>query len=129
MHRADPTRLRPKATRAGQIRYVRWWLTEQAGRTTNLSPAALGAYLRLFTEYLRRQEPLPDDPRILAKIARVPRRAWPDIREELADVFEVIDGRITDEYADRCIAEFRATSERNRRNVSSRYPSKIEDAS
>ena len=103
-----------------------------AGRTAALSPVALGCYIRLLTEYLRVQAPLPDEPRSLARITRVTRRAWPDIREELLDVFDLVDGKLVDEYAERCLTRFRATSERNRRNRGKRgvgTDPNIEDAS
>ncbi len=111
----------PPDRRNGRIRYVRWWLVEQAGRTASLSCATVGAYVRLFAEYLRTQAPLPDDPVRLARIAKVSSREWSDIREELAEIYDLVDGHLVDDYAEKCIAEFRTASARNRRNVMARY--------
>lgn len=111
----------PVDRRNGRIRYVRWWLVEQAGRTSSLSCAAVGAYVRLFAEYLRTQSALPDDPARLSRITKVSLREWSDIREELAEIYDLVDGHLVDDYAEKCIAEFRTASARNRRNVMARY--------
>lgn len=118
---ARDTTTRRRDPRRGRIRYVRWWFADQASRTEHLSATALGAYLRLFGEYIRTQAPLPDDAVRLARITRISQRDWPRIRDELDYVFDTIDGLLVDEYAEKCIAEFRTASARNRRNRGHRF--------
>ena len=112
---------RRRDPRNGKIRFVKLWVNEMCGRTATLTPAAHGAYERLLYEYLKRQAPLPDDERLLRRITGVSRRDWPDIRDELCDIFDLVDGYLVDEYAEKAIAEFRAKSTRNRGNVEQRF--------
>lgn len=107
--------------RNGRIRYINLWLIEFRGRTATLSPAAVGAYLRLLTEYALRQEPLADDAKALCRISGIARRDWAAIRDELLDVFELVDGVLVDDYVEKRIEEFRAASKRGRSNIAKRY--------
>lgn len=112
---------RPRDPRNGRIKYVRLWITEMAGRTASLSPAANGAYWRIFQHHIATQTPLPDDRKLICRITGVAPAEWPNLREELLVILDLVDGCFRDEYAEKCIAEFRAASTRNRRNVSARY--------
>jgi uncharacterized protein YdaU (DUF1376 family) len=100
------------------------------GITATLSPAAAGAYLRILLDYLDRQGPLPDDEKLLRRITGVSRRDWPDVRDELLDVFDLVNGQLTDEYAEKSIEEFRTKSKRGKANARKRFevvPGHLED--
>lgn len=113
MSAADP--------RNGRIKYVRLWINEMRGRMSSLSVEARGAYVSLLLEYWNRQAPLPDDSKLLCRITSVSKRDWPGIRDELLEVFNLVDGHLVDEYADRCISEFLVASARGKANVRRRY--------
>ena len=108
-------------SRNGKIRYAKLWITEMRGRVGALSPLARGAYFMLLFEYLNRQQPLPDDEKLLRRISGVDKVDWDDIRTELLTVMDLVDGNLNDEYAERCIAEFRDASKRGKSNVRLRY--------
>lgn len=107
--------------RNGKIRYAKLWITEMRGRFSSLSPAARGAYISTLLEYLTQQHPLPDDEKVLRRICGVDHCDWAEVRAELLTVFDLVDGDLHDEYADRCIAEFRTASNRNKGNAKTRY--------
>ena len=107
--------------RNGKIRFAKLWITEMRGRVGALSPLARGAYFMLLFEYLNRQQPLPDDEKLLRRISGVDKVDWDDIRTELLTVMDLVDGNLHDEYAERCIAEFRDASKRGKSNVRLRY--------
>jgi len=106
--------------RTGKIKWFKFWTVEVRGRTSALTPAAFGAYVRLLTHYIDTQSPLPDEPK-LARIAGLRLHEWPDIRDELLDVFDLVDGQLHDEYAERCIVEFRKRSKTAKANIRKRY--------
>lgn len=117
--------------RNGKIKWFKFWTVEVRGRTSTLAPAAFGAYVRLLAHYLDTQSPLPDDAK-LARIAGLRMHEWPAVRDELLDVFDLVDGHLHDDYAERCIAEFRNRSKIGAANVRARYQTVnggLEDAS
>jgi uncharacterized protein YdaU (DUF1376 family) len=101
--------------------WAKIWFRDLLGHTSTLETDAFGAYVRLLMEYLDRQGPLPDDDRILRRIARVSPRAWGGIRDQLTDVYFVQDGFLHDQYADGLIRQFRELSAKNQRNAKQRY--------
>ena len=112
---------RRRDPRNGRIRFARFWVTDIKSSVATLSPAATGAYLKIVIEYLNRQAPLPDDQQLLCRITGVKRRDWVDIRDELLDVFDLVDGMLVCEIAEKVITEFRAASAKGRANVSKRF--------
>lgn len=115
------TTIRRRDPRRGRMTWITWWRTEQLGRTRAMSPAALGAYVRLLSEYVERQGPLPENDKLLSRIAGVSKRDWPGIRTELDDVYDVVDGHLVDAYAEREIARFRIRSARGTDNRTRRF--------
>lgn len=73
--------------------------------TVHLSPAELGAYMRLIGRYWVSGEPLPDDAARLRRITGMSEREWSASRDALRDLFTVEDGvwrhgRVEAELAD-----------------------------
>ena len=64
------------------------------GDTTHLSDAEIGSYiLLLIAQWRNNGDPLPDDDKRLARMARCSMRAWRNGRREiLAELFDVKDG-------------------------------------
>ncbi|CAN0387628.1 unnamed protein product, partial [Phaeothamnion confervicola] len=97
-----------------------WWVKltfkDVMTNTNGLSPAAFGAYMRIIFEYLIQLAPVPDNGKRLQRLTGVSLKDWPGIREELSDVFDVIDGNLVDAFAEDAIAEFKKSSEKNRGN-------------
>lgn len=60
--------------------------------TRRLSTLEHGAYLLLIAEYWQTGEPLPDDDKVLAKIAGLTVAKWKGIRAALAALFMVAEG-------------------------------------
>lgn len=67
-HGSRPGPPRPDP-RNGQIRYAHVWLCDLIANTHSLSTPAMGGYIRLWIEMLRRQGAIPDDPKVLARLA------------------------------------------------------------
>lgn len=111
---------RPDA-RNGRIAWVRLFLKEFRGHTGVLTPAGVGAYMRLLIAYLEQQEPLEDDDRRLARIVGVSLTEWKKLRPEIEDVMDVRDGHFHDQLADERIRHFKDVSATNRANVASRH--------
>ena len=92
--------------------------------TYRLSPAALGAYCRIFLACIDHQDAyIGDDEARKAVSPGTTRRAWVALRGELlaANVLELVDGRLYDPRVEPCLADFRAKSTRNRSNVGKRW--------
>lgn len=110
--------------RNGRIKYVRIWVRDLLADTYRLSPAALGAYVRIFLACIDAQDGhISDDDARKAVSPGTTRRAWSKLRAELlaANVLELVDGRLYDPRVDPCLADFRAASKRNRGNVAQRW--------
>lgn len=110
--------------RNGRIKYVRIWVRDLLADTYRLSPAALGAYIRIFLACIDAQDAyITDDDARKAVSPGTTRRAWVAFRGELlaANVFELVDGRLYDPRVGPCLADFRAASRRNTRNVQRRW--------
>ena len=98
-------------SRNGRIIWVQIFIQSFRGRISVLSPAGVGAYIRLFLAYLDEQGPLPDDDRKLARIVGVTLKEWKQVRPEIEDVMVVRDGFFHDAFdgAFTCCASRRAT--------------------
>lgn len=121
---ADVRQSKPRRdTRNGKIKYVRLWVSDLLADTYRLTPAALGAYMRLFAATVLSKAPLRDDVASIVTIARVSKHAWKSIRAELLDagVIEIIDGNIHDPRALRAIDEFQNRSRVGAENVAERW--------
>lgn len=110
--------------RNGRIRYVRLWVRDLTADTCRLSPAALGAYVRIFLACIAGQDAhINDEDARKAVSPGTTRRAWVALRAELvaANVLELVDGRLYDPRVEPCLTEFRAASTRNTGNVQRRW--------
>ena len=74
--------------RNGQIKYIQLWLDEWQAMQLRLSQPAFGPWCALVIEQARRQEPLPDDNKMLARIAGLSAARWRKIRPELEALVE-----------------------------------------
>lgn len=122
--------LPPRADRRnGRIRWFQLWIQDLRGDTAHLSPEALGAYLRLLLEQLRRQEPIPNNQNVLRRVTGV-QRNWKAIHDELLTILEIRGDTISAPVAEAYIAKFRQRSAINQRNAARRYctSAEIEDA-
>jgi uncharacterized protein YdaU (DUF1376 family) len=71
----------------------------------HLSTVEHGAYFLLIMAYWQRGEPLVDDDKKLARIARLSQSDWPDVRDALEDLFVVADGLWSHKRIDRELAK------------------------
>lgn len=108
-------------SRNGRIVWVQLFVDSFRGRISMLSPAAAGAYIRLFLAYVSNKGPLPDDNKRLAKLAGMNAKEWNAARDEIADVMQVRDGFFHDDLADERIATFQNRSSRNRASAEARH--------
>lgn len=72
--------------------YMPLFVGDYLADTAHLSAAEHGAYLLLIMTYWQRGEPLPDNDRRLARIARMSDDEWAASRQMLSEFFEVGDG-------------------------------------
>src|SRR3569832_2255286 len=80
------------------------YVADYLADTTDLSTEEHGAYFLLLLTSWRSEGVLPNDPRRLARIAKVPNERWPDIREAIGRFFDVdgatiSKGRLVEERA------------------------------
>lgn len=75
---------------AGQWMPMYW--AQYLADTRRLSTLEHGAYLLLIADYWQTGEPLPDDDKVLAKIAGLTKAKWLVIRVAIAALFKVADG-------------------------------------
>jgi len=102
--------------------YMPFYVGDYMADTHHLDATEHGAYMLLIMTYWQRQEPLPDNDRMLAKFARVSKEQWAELRDVIEDFFEVIDGawrhkRIDAEisrYADKSAKAAEAARARNK---------------
>lgn len=74
------------------VPFMPLYVSEYLADTPHLSGAGHGAYLLLIMGYWQRGEALPDDERKLARIARMTPAEWAEVRDDVAEFFEVADG-------------------------------------
>jgi uncharacterized protein YdaU (DUF1376 family) len=115
--------------RNGTIRFVHVWLCDLIANTHSLSAAAMGAYVRLWIEMLRRKGPIADDPKALARITGLSRAGWAAARKELLECpdLSLDQGEWHSSTAADRISYFETRSMRNRRNITKRWGT-VEDA-
>ena len=107
--------------RNGRIVWVQLFIQSFRGRLSVLSPAGVGAYMRLFLAYLDQQGPLADEDRKLARIVGVTMKEWKQLRPEVEDVMEVRDEHFHDDIADERIAKFKDRSGTNKQTAEARH--------
>lgn len=69
--------------------YMPLYVADYLADAAHLSTVQHGAYLLLIMTYWQRGEPLPDNDKRLARIARMTDREWLDARDDLAEFFDV----------------------------------------
>jgi uncharacterized protein YdaU (DUF1376 family) len=72
--------------------YMPLYVADYLADAAHLTTTQHGAYLLLIMNYWQRGQPLPDDDRRLASIARLGPREWARSRAVLAEFFEVAGG-------------------------------------
>lgn len=102
--------------RRGRISFVMLWLNDVSGNIATMSPTAVGAYLRILLRYFKDQAPLPDDEKFLRRITGVSKAEWLEVRDQLLDVMDLVEGFLIDQYAEKQIAAFKKKSNRNSAN-------------
>lgn len=74
------------------IPFMPFYVAEYLADAAHLSTLEHGAYMLLIMNYWQRAEPLPDNDRKLARLARLTDEQWASIREDMAEFFDVSDG-------------------------------------
>lgn len=72
--------------------YMPLYVADYLADAAHLSTTGHGAYLLLIMTYWQRGEPLPDDERKLARIARMTEAEWQDVRDDVSEFFNVREG-------------------------------------
>ena len=104
--------------------YVADYLADSA----HLSTTGHGAYLLLIMTYWQRGEPLPDDDRKLARIARLTDPEWEEIKGDIRDFFTPQDGRLTHGRIDRELENVSVKSDKKRASAEKRWGKVKENA-
>lgn len=104
--------------------FMPMFVADYLADTTDLSTEEHGAYLLLMFAAWRSDGVLPNDPRRLARIAKVPFERWPDMWEAIGRFFSVTSafvsqGRLAKELA-RAKAQKEAAIERGRRGAAAK---------
>ena len=100
------------------------YVADYLADTTDLSTEEHGAYFLLLLTSWRSEGVLPNDPRRLARIAKVPFERWPDIWEAIGRFFDVdgatiSQGRLVEERA-KALRLKQASSEGGKKSADSR---------
>ena len=90
--------------------YMPLYVADYLADAAHLSTMGHGAYLLLIMTYWQRGEPLPDDERKLARIARMTEAEWQDVRDDLREFFDVRDGQWTHNRIERELDKVRSKS-------------------
>jgi uncharacterized protein YdaU (DUF1376 family) len=90
--------------------YMPLYVADYLADAAHLSTMGHGAYLLLIMTYWHRGEPLPDDERKLARIARMTESEWQDVRDDLREFFDVRDGQWTHNRIERELDKVRSKS-------------------
>jgi len=112
--------------------FMPMFVADYLADTTDLSTEEHGAYLLLMFTAWRSDGVLPNDPRRLARIAKVPFERWPDIWEAIGRFFSVTgaavsQGRLVKELA-RARAHKEAAIERGKRGAAAKAAKKADDS-
>jgi uncharacterized protein YdaU (DUF1376 family) len=77
-----------------------WYFELYAADTRHLSCIEHGAYRLLLDEYMRYRQPLPDNDRVLARIACLPMDEWTPISGTIRAFFHARNGKLHQERCD-----------------------------
>jgi len=95
--------------------YMQLYVADYLGDTQHLTTEQHGAYMLLLMTMWRQGGSLPEDDRMLARVARVSARRWHLIRAEVMAFFDVEDGKVTQK---RLVEEYqKAVSKSEKRSV------------
>lgn len=72
--------------------YMPLYVGDYLADAAHISTLAHGAYLLLIMNYWQRGKPLPANDRVLAGIAKLTPEQWADVKLDLADFFQEVDG-------------------------------------
>lgn len=96
--------------------FMQLYVADYLGDTQHLTTEQHGAYLLLLMTMWRQGGTLPDEPKMLARIARVSARRWHLIADEVMAFFDLEDGHITQK---RLVEEYqKAVSKSEKRSIS-----------
>ncbi len=102
--------------------YMPLYVADYLADAAHLSTLGHGAYLLLIMTYWQRGEALPDDERKLMRIARVTPDEWEDVREDMAEFFDISGGLWRHKRIDAELAKVAQKSESARAARMSREP-------
>lgn len=97
------------------------WVGDFAVETGHLSAEAVGALVRLNNAIWSAGGAIKNDPRELANRAGIPLKRWKSIFAELADAFDVVDGKLTSKRLGAEFARVEKIRVRNRENADKRW--------
>jgi uncharacterized protein YdaU (DUF1376 family) len=101
---------------ASKIPYMPFYPSDYLTDTQHLTTQEHGAYLLLILNYWQRGEPLEDNDRKLAGIAKMDLFDWSVVRVSLQDFFQIKDGFWYHKRVDKELAQVKATSIKAARN-------------
>lgn len=81
------------------------YIADYLADTQHLTRDEHGAYLLLIMAYWRNGGPLPDDDKRMAAIVKATRKEWDELRQVLAEFFEIADGMWHQKRLDEELAE------------------------
>jgi uncharacterized protein YdaU (DUF1376 family) len=97
------------------------YVSDYLADTYHLEAREHGAYLLLIFHYWQRRQPLPDDDRKLARIARLSEHEWAEVRDIIAEFFEIRDGCWHQKRVDQELQHFNDKSEKARQAAFARH--------
>jgi uncharacterized protein YdaU (DUF1376 family) len=76
--------------------WIHFYVDDWLAHTAHLSPADTGAYINVFCHFMCRDGHVPDDDRVLARVAKLDVRAWKKTKQRLiqASFIEIVDGLV-----------------------------------
>ena len=96
--------------------YMPLFVSDYIGDTMHLKAREHGAYLLLIMNYWMTGKPLPNDPEMLAAIARVDEDDWPEVWRRLSRFFDEGDGVLRHKRVDKELEIVREKAQKARDN-------------
>lgn len=97
------------------IPFMPLYVADYMADAAHLSTLEHGAYLLLIMTYWQRGEALPDDDKMLARIARLDARNWARVKPAVCKFFTTGDSKLTHSRIERELSRVRDKSLKNRK--------------
>ncbi len=104
-----------------QLPYITIFVNDYIADTVRLKATANGAYWFLLLEYWRVRGSIPDDEAWLMETARVSRKEWSMVKDQVIGFFVKDDGRLIHPRMEKEIAKAKSKSDKARESAKERW--------